>query len=118
MIGVDEAAIPGAEGLDGGGFHASHLVPDGFGGEGAEDEAAEEGVVGALLEEDGLVPDHPLLAGGEGGLEELGLRGQDELGPLGAGNHHAGASQHVRLEYRPVPADRDGEKNETGESPN
>ena len=49
-------------------------------------------MVGALLEEDGLTAQEPLLAGGEGGLEEVGVRGQDKVGSLGARYHHARAS--------------------------
>lgn len=62
-------------------------------------------MVFALVEEDGLLPKHPLLAGGECGLEEMGFRDEDQPGCLGARDHHARAPQHVRLEYRAVPAD-------------
>lgn len=96
--------LPRGEGVEGDGLDVGDDGLDGIGHEGAEDELAELGVVVALVEEDGLLSEHPLLAGGECGLEEVGIGDEDLLRRLRAGDHHAGAAQYVALEYRPVPA--------------
>jgi hypothetical protein len=110
LEGVDEAAVPGLERAQRDGLDGRHGAADGLGGESPGDEAAEVGVVVALLEEDGLRPQHALLARREGGLEEVGLRDEHEARRLRAGHHHAGAAQDVRLEDLPVPVLLPGEE--------
>lgn len=84
MVGVDGASVPGLEGAEGDGLDAGDFGFNGFGEEGLEDELPELGVVGALVEEDGLAAQHPLFAGGKGGFEEGGSSEEHEFGRLWA----------------------------------
>lgn len=84
LVGVDSASVPGVEGAEGDGLDAGDFGFDGFGKEGLENELPELGVVGALVKEDGLATQHPLLAGGEGGFEEVSSSAEHEFGRLWA----------------------------------
>lgn len=84
MVGVDGASVPGVEGAEGNGLDARDFGFDGFGDESLEDELPELGVVGALVEEDGLSTQHPLLAGRKGGFKEVGSSEEHEFGRLWA----------------------------------
>lgn len=97
----------GGEGLQGGGSNGVDVGDEGFDGvghEGAEDEAAELGVVIALVEEYGFFSDHSFFAAGESGLEEMSFGEQDELDCVWVSDHHAWTPQHLCLEYRTIPA--------------
>lgn len=104
MESVDQSSFPGLEGIDGDGLDAGDSALDGLGHEGSEDELPQLGVVVPLVEEDGLLAQHPLFARRECGLEQVRLRHQHELGRLRARYHHAGTPQYVSLEYRAIPA--------------
>lgn len=71
--GIDGVANPGVEGLHGNGFDVGDHVSDGSGHEGTENKLPQFGMVGTLVEENGLFPQHPLFASRECRLEEIGL---------------------------------------------
>lgn len=71
--------------------------------EGGLDQPPEPGVVGSLVEEQGVRADHPLLAERISRLEHVRSSRQDEPNRFRARYHHARAPQDVALEYVPVP---------------
>lgn len=104
LEGGDHPPLPRVEGVDSDGLDLGDDGLDGLRGEGPEHELPELGVVGALVEEYGLLPQHPLFACRECGLEEMSSRNKNLLCCFWACDHHAGASQYVSLEYGTVPA--------------
>lgn len=103
MEGVDQMALTRSKRVFGDGFDVGDDVLDGFRHEGAKDELPQLGVVVALVKEDGLFAQHPLFAGGECGLEEMGSREEHEFRGLRARDHDTRAPQDVRLEDGAIP---------------
>jgi hypothetical protein len=102
--GAGDVAVPRAQRVGGGGLDVRDEGAERVGGERALHEAAQAEVVAALVEEERLGPDEPLLAGRVRRLEQVRLRHQHEVSRVGAPQHHARAAQQVRLEDVAVPA--------------
>lgn len=84
LEGVDEGPSPspslglhGVQGAESYGVDEGDDGLDGVGHERSEHEAAEVGVVVALMEEDGFFSDHSFFAGWECGLEQMSFRNQN-----------------------------------------
>jgi len=104
MEGAGDAAFPPAERGRHGGLDVGHEGAERVGADPALDQAAQAEVIVALVEEEGLRPDHALLARRVRRLEQVRLGHQHHPRRLRACQDHARATQHVRLEHLAVPA--------------
>ena len=83
-------------------FDIWNHVSDRLRHEGTKNELPEFSVILTLVEEDGLLSEHPLFARRKSWFEQMRFRNQDELGSFRARDHHTWASQYMSLEHRSV----------------